>query len=317
MTPLALVAGAGAGPRRESRRWLARASPGAAIAGGARPRATVAPSALAEPARAAPPRAGARPRRRGRRVANVDVLRAVAALGVLADPRLRARRPGRARSRPSTSTTCPLLTLATGVWLFFAISGYVIGRPFVDRLLDGRPLPALRPYARRRAARILPLYWVALTALIAIDGAPAPRGWQFPLHYLLLNNLVPGRQEALFPAAWTLTLEALFYALLPVLALRLAARARRPGPRLAPSAWPTLIIASWVLSIAFTAFADLLGRRADRAVAARLAAGDVADVLPRAAAGGGAAPARRPAATCAGRAARHAAAGAWPWRWRR
>jgi peptidoglycan/LPS O-acetylase OafA/YrhL len=206
------------------------------------------------------PRCAPAPTDRGRRVANVDVLRAAAALGVLA---IHAYALG-GRAVPIKAQhlyDVPLLTLATGVWLFFAISGYVIGRPFVDRLLNGRPPPALGPYARRRAARIFPLYWLALSALIALDGAAGTHGWQFPLHYLLLNNLVPGREEALFPAAWTLTLEALFYALLPVLAA-LAARARRPRASRSP---PTperlaaLIAVSWALSIAFTAAADLLG----------------------------------------------------------
>jgi peptidoglycan/LPS O-acetylase OafA/YrhL len=213
--------------------------------------------ALADVAQPGPPAPG--PDGRGRRVANVDVLRAAAALGVLAiHAYALGGRPVPVRA--SHGYDVPLLTLATGVWLFFAISGYVIGRPFVDRLLEARPLPALGSYARRRAARILPLYWVALSALIAIDGAAGTHGWQWPLHYLLLNNLVPGREQALFPAAWTLTLEALFYALLPALAFALAARARRPGAtRLSPERLAILIIASWALSVAFTALADLLG----------------------------------------------------------
>ena len=199
------------------------------------------------------------PADRRRRVANVDVLRAAAALGVVAIHAYALG--GRAVPvRAAHGYDVPLLTLATGVWLFFAISGYVIGRPFVDRLLDSRPLPALGAYARRRAARILPLYWIALSVLIAIDGAAGTHGWQFPLHYLLLNNLVPGRQQALFPAAWTLTLEALFYALLPALAYALAARARRPRSRpLTSERLAGLILGSWALSVAFTALADLLG----------------------------------------------------------
>src|SRR5581483_2375697 len=157
-----------------------------------------------------------------RRVANVDVLRAGAALGVLAIHAyaLGGRNPP---IRAQHAYDVPLLTLATGVWLFFAVSGYVIGRPFVDRLLEDRPLPGLRFYVRRRAARIYPLYWIALTAVIAVAGTAGTRGWQYPFHYLLLNNLIPGREEALFPAAWTLTLEALFYAALPLLVLAVRA----------------------------------------------------------------------------------------------
>jgi peptidoglycan/LPS O-acetylase OafA/YrhL len=191
---------------------------------------------------------------RGERYANVDVLRAIAALGVLAIHAyaLGGRNPP---IKAQHAYDVPLITLATGVWLFFAISGFVIGRPFVERLLSGEPLPRLAAYGLRRAARIFPLYWLALTALIAIDGGQGTRPWQYPVHYLLLNNLVPGRQEALFPAAWTLTVEVLFYALLPVLAVAIAAR--RPHPS---AAWlARLVLVSWGLSIAFTVFADCLG----------------------------------------------------------
>ncbi len=123
----------------------------------------MATSAVAGPARVPAPPA---PAGGSRRVANVDVLRAFAALGVLAIHAyaLGGRNPP---IRAQHAYDVPLITLATGVWLFFAVSGYVIGRPFVDRLLADRPLPGLGAYARRRAARIYPLYWIALTAVIA------------------------------------------------------------------------------------------------------------------------------------------------------
>ncbi|HEY3728267.1 MAG TPA: acyltransferase [Solirubrobacteraceae bacterium] len=197
---------------------------------------------------------------RAPRVANVDVLRALAALGVLA---IHAYALG-GRVAPIKAQhvyDVPLITLATGVWLFFAISGYVIGRPFIERLLAGQSPPKLAGYARRRAVRIFPLYWIALTAVIVIDGSAGTQRWQLPFHYLLLNNLIPGRQEALFPAAWTLTLEALFYVVLPLLAAAVAVCARRSrrGRLISAERLAGWILASWVLSIAFTVFADLLG----------------------------------------------------------
>jgi peptidoglycan/LPS O-acetylase OafA/YrhL len=149
----------------------------------------------------------------------------------------------------------PLITLATGVWLFFGISGYVISRPFVDRLLTGRGLPSLRTYAIRRLLRIFPIYWVALTAVIVIAGTGATAGWQLPVHYLLLNNLIPGRQAALFPAAWTLTLEVLFYAAVPLIALAL----RRRRVTISSNRLAGIVAVSWIMSTAFTAFADLHG----------------------------------------------------------
>jgi peptidoglycan/LPS O-acetylase OafA/YrhL len=109
------------------------------------------------------------------RVANVDVLRAVAALAVLV---IHGYALG-GRVAPIRAVywyDVPLINLSSGVWLFFGISGYVITRPFVDRLVDGRPLPATVPYALRRGLRIFPLYWVALTAAIAIGGSAGTRG---------------------------------------------------------------------------------------------------------------------------------------------
>ncbi|MGB9184386.1 MAG: acyltransferase family protein [Solirubrobacteraceae bacterium] len=187
-------------------------------------------------------------------MANVDVLRAVAALAVLVGHAYGLG--GRALPvKAQHGYDVLLITLASAVWLFFAISGYMISRPWLERLLSGEPLPALSGYARRRAARIFPLYWVALAAFIALVGSQGTAVWQFPFHILLVNNLVPGRQGALFSVAWTLTLEVLFYASLPVLAALVRARRARPT-----AAWlACAVLVSWGLSIAFTVFADLLG----------------------------------------------------------
>lgn len=185
------------------------------------------------------------------RVGNVDVLRAVAALGVLVGHAYALG--GRAIPvRAEHWYDVPLSQTATGVWLFFAISGYVISKPFVDRLSSGRPLPELVPYALRRALRIFPLYWIALLAVIVAAGAGPISGWQYPLHLGLLHNLVPGEQAAVFSVAWTLTLEVLFYIAVPLLALALRRSGGISAERLA-----ALILASWAASIAFTVLADL------------------------------------------------------------
>jgi peptidoglycan/LPS O-acetylase OafA/YrhL len=188
------------------------------------------------------------------RVGNVDVLRAVAAFGVLVG---HAYALG-GRPIPIQAQywyDVPLAATTTGVWLFFAISGYVISRPFVDRLIEGRPLPELVPYALRRGFRIFPLYWVALTAFIVMVGLGGTQVWQVPFHYALLQNVVPGQQEALLTVAWTLTIEVLFYVAVPLLAVAVATWLGRPtAERLA--LWVCL---TWIASIGLTLVADMGG----------------------------------------------------------
>ena len=188
------------------------------------------------------------------RLPNVDVLRAVAALSVLA---IHAYALG-GRAAPLHAEhvwDVPLISLASGVWLFFAISGFVICRPFVEGLLGLRELPGLGRYAVRRALRIYPMYWLVLTGVLVVDGSDVGRWWQYPVHFLLLNNLLPGRQEALFSAAWTLAVEVLFYACVPALAYALSRFTRR----LSPERLAIAVMAIWAGSIAFTAVADLQG----------------------------------------------------------
>ena len=186
------------------------------------------------------------------RVGNLDVLRAVAAFGVLT-AHAYSLGPRTLFLRADQLSDVLLLAAAAGVYLFFALSGYVIAKPFIDRLLTGRPLPDLVPYALRRAFRIFPLYWIALTAVIVVAGAGATRIWHYPIHYGLLHNLVPGREGAIFSVAWTLTLEVLFYIAVPLLALVI----RRWRPNITPERLAALVLLSAAVSMAFTVLGDV------------------------------------------------------------
>ena len=117
-----------------------------------------------------------------------------------------------------------------GVTLFFVLSGFLIGGPFLEARLGLRPTPDLRAYALRRAARIVPAYWLALAGTIAVLGyftMQPPTGGQLLEHALLLQNTVPGEAHGFFPPGWTLGVEALFYIALP-LAVLVLLRTRRP-----------------------------------------------------------------------------------------
>jgi peptidoglycan/LPS O-acetylase OafA/YrhL len=189
------------------------------------------------------------------RAPNLEPLRALAALAVLIG---HAYALG-GRAIPIQAEhwyDVPLIQTATGVWLFFVISGFVIARPFVAALVSGEPLPQLVPYTIRRIARIYPVYWIALiVTMVWAVGSPGPK--KALLHLSLLHNLVPGRQAAVFSVAWTLTIEVLFYITVPFVALLIRRRWGR-GP-IAPTRLVRAIAITWVVSIVWTslgAFVD-------------------------------------------------------------
>ena len=183
-----------------------------------------------------------------RRSANLDVLRALAALSVLVAHAFALSTHGGA-AHPRWADDAVAL-LSSGIWLFFALSGYLIAGPFLRALAGGTPPPAAGRYAMRRAARILPAYWVALAAAIALaTGAALHHWWQLPVHGLLLQDLFRGEQSNLLFVAWTLSVEAMFYVFVPVAAWAIwRTRGRRA---LAPTSLAWGIVALWVASIAW------------------------------------------------------------------
>jgi peptidoglycan/LPS O-acetylase OafA/YrhL len=104
----------------------------------------------------------------------------------------------------------------TGVWMFFALSGYLLYRPFLTKRVD------LREYALKRAARLIPGYYVALGAVVVLT-MPA-LFFAHPLPYLTGTFTYDIPLRSLFGNAWTLSAEVLFYVTLPLLAR--AARGR-------------------------------------------------------------------------------------------
>jgi peptidoglycan/LPS O-acetylase OafA/YrhL len=109
-----------------------------------------------------------------------------------------------------------------GVVIFFAISGFLLYRPFAQARFDGTPGPRLWPYAARRLLRIVPAYWVALigvTIVLGLDGVFTLHGVGTYFGFLQVydvRTLDDGMAQA-----WTLDVELTFYAALVVLALGL------------------------------------------------------------------------------------------------
>ena len=116
---------------------------------------------------------------------------------------------------------------AQAVIVFFVISGFLLYRPFVAARVAGRREPSLKRFGRRRAGRILPAYWVALTLLAlypGITGVFSDDGWRY---YAFLQLYSTDTINQGIPVAWTLCVEVTFYLTLPLWVIA----ARRLSPR--------------------------------------------------------------------------------------
>jgi len=163
------------------------------------------------------------------RIAAVDGLRALAALSVLGLHVWYASGLPQLDTPVGPFATTLLAAGYVGVDFFFVLTGFVL---FLPVCLNGGEFGPLRTYALRRAARILPLYWATL--IVSLLGlklfttnpqASAHLGVNLLLHLTFLSRPIAplvGLLEGFGanPVVWTLSLEVLFYLLLPVVAVR-------------------------------------------------------------------------------------------------
>ena len=109
-----------------------------------------------------------------------------------------------------------------GVELFFALSGFLIGRILLEEVLQDRSWRSLRRFYVRRWLRTLPPYYLVLALLPFV-------GRRFNWSSLVFLQNFSRKDLEFFPVSWSLSIEEWFYLLIP-LALLLAARLGRTRP---------------------------------------------------------------------------------------
>lgn len=170
--------------------------------------------------------------------------------------------------------------LDIGVALFFALSGFLLFRPWVTAAATTSAPPSLIGYARNRLRRIMPAYLVAVLATFAvyIVFAPGPnpgQTWHGLLRYLTLTQIYadnylftylhPGLSQM-----WSLAVEVSFYAALPVIVYLLVRRSTgwRPAVTLTRLALLAAVTPLWLIVAKTT---DLLPNSAGMWLPAHLA----------------------------------------------
>ena len=119
------------------------------------------------------------------------------------------------------------------VAIFFVMSGFLLFRPYVAAFVDGTPQARSRPYALRRAVRVLPGYWFALIGCIVLFGVASVRGiTDVVVLFGLTQNYREGSALIGLGVTWTLVVEVAFYVVLPLLvALLYGVTPKRAGER--------------------------------------------------------------------------------------
>ncbi len=177
----------------------------------------------------------------GRVLPQLDALRGVAILAVfvqhLGDRYMRFLDARAEAALPAAIAPWVLTVLHHAWWgvdLFFVLSGFSLAQGYLRAFQLGRAEPARR-FLVRRAARIFPGYLVALAIVVATHPALFARdgiGASLAAHLALLQGYVTPGGIVIIGATWSLTTEAHFYLVMPLLARPLLARdAARPARR--------------------------------------------------------------------------------------
>ncbi|MFW0788259.1 acyltransferase family protein [Gordonia sp. CPCC 205333] len=144
----------------------------------------------------------------------LEGMRAVAALGVLSTHV--AFQTGEVRT-PVLGPVLGRLDLA--VALFFGLSGFLLWRPYVDAA-HGGPRPDVRRYLTHRFVRIWPAYVVVVVAVLTL--LPEARNADvvvWAANLTLTQIFVPLSLTAGLTQMWSLSVEVVFYLLLPIIGL--------------------------------------------------------------------------------------------------
>ncbi|NNG41178.1 acyltransferase [Flexivirga sp. ID2601S] len=146
-----------------------------------------------------------------------------------------------------------------GVAIFFAISAFLLLRPWLRAAATDGPRPDVQVYAVRRVARIAPAYWLALAGVLAVAAlwpvTGGLGGMAKVVQNVFLLQAYTGNTYQGFSQTWSLTTEVAFYVLVPWLgsALGRSVRRSRRGTYLRLAGIAALGVAAQGVTAAWTA----------------------------------------------------------------
>jgi peptidoglycan/LPS O-acetylase OafA/YrhL len=168
----------------------------------------------------------------GRSLGYVDGLRALAALGVVllhthSEDQKSTFHLGIPFTNTAISFDAIVVSGGIGVYLFFVLSGFLLAQPWIEAHYKGEPSPALKRYFVLRITRIVPPFYLALLiviifftpSLVSASMVYSKLGvFTIVAHLLFVHFLLPVSSASFRIAGqfWSLTIEMMFYLMLPV-----------------------------------------------------------------------------------------------------
>jgi peptidoglycan/LPS O-acetylase OafA/YrhL len=144
-----------------------------------------------------------------------------------------------------------------GVRIFFALSGYLIGRQTISILNKGSLTEAAQ-FTFRRWIRTVPTYWILLAIICSWQGIPWLSGTAARNALFLQTAGTSANNTSLIEVAWSLVIEEWSYAFIAAILIISTALSLRPSRKHAARVLALMALASWIWSIqARTAAADL------------------------------------------------------------
>ena len=116
--------------------------------------------------------------------------------------------------------------------VLFLMSAYLLTLSYARSALDGTSLLPAREFLFRRAVRIVPLYWIAVTTVWALRNPTLPGDWRDLVEHLLFVQVFD--RERIFYTlgpTWSMSLEVMFYLSLVVLGALAVKACRRVDSR--------------------------------------------------------------------------------------
>ena len=122
-----------------------------------------------------------------------------------------------------------LARLDVGVAIFFVLSGFLLFRPYAHAVAAGGRRPGTGRYLWRRALRILPAYWIVVIAGLTLVPENRMATTQEWFRFLTLTQIYQRDWLRIgLVQTWSLATEAVFYLLLPLIAILALGRRWRP-----------------------------------------------------------------------------------------